>query len=158
MLTIAFLKSFLALFAMMNPIGNTGIFIAVTGDLSASFKLRAAIKMTICISLILVASIWSGTAILDAFGISLPAFQLAGGLIVLGIGFKMIGGGENTTHQTEEGKKQIEDVAQLRVVFPSPMIMHGLSKRNRTSTSVTFIAFSSSPWRSERSRKDVSVP
>lgn len=131
MLTIAFLKSFLALFAMMNPIGNTGIFIAVTGDLSASFKLRAAIKMTICISLILVASIWSGTAILDAFGISLPAFQLAGGLIVLGIGFKMIGGGENTTHQTEEGKKQIEDVAQKeeevnsKLIVPMSMPMMG---------------------------------
>ena len=131
MLTIAFLKSFLALFAMMNPIGNTGIFIAVTGDLPASFKLRAAIKMTVCISLILVASIWSGTAILDAFGISLAAFQLAGGLIVLGIGFKMIGGGENSAHQTEEGKKQLENLNQKedevnsKLIVPLSMPMMG---------------------------------
>lgn len=123
MLTTAFLKSFLALFAMMNPIGNTGIFIAVTGDLPASFKLRAAIKMTACISLILVASIWSGTAILDAFGISLAAFQLAGGLIVLGIGFKMIGGGENSAHQTEEGKKQLEDLTQEEADVNSKLIV-----------------------------------
>ena len=123
MLTIAFLKAFLALFAMMNPIGNTGIFIAITGDLPASFKLRAAIKITICISLILVASIWSGTAILDAFGISLPAFQLAGGLIVLGIGFKMIGGEENKAHQTDEGKKQLEDLTQEEADVNSKLIV-----------------------------------
>ena len=36
----AFLKAFLGLFAMMNPIGNTGIFIGMTGDLPASFKLK----------------------------------------------------------------------------------------------------------------------
>ena len=45
---------------------------------------------------------------------------------------------------------QIEGVVQRKAVFPSLTIMHGLSKRNRTSTSVTSIAFSSSPWRSER--------
>ena len=33
----AFIKAFLALFAMMNPIGNTGIFISMTGI----FRLRS---------------------------------------------------------------------------------------------------------------------
>ena len=121
--TAAFLKAFLGLFAMMNPIGNTGIFIAVTGDLSASFKLRAAIKMSICISLILVASIWSGTAILDAFGISLPAFQLAGGLIVLGIGFKMLSGGENSAHKTEEGTKALSSLKSEEAAVDSTLIV-----------------------------------
>ena len=53
---------------------------------------------------------------------------------------------------------QIEGVVQPRVVSPFPTIMHGLSRPNRTSTSGTSIAFSSSLWRSERYRKDVSVP
>ena len=53
---------------------------------------------------------------------------------------------------------QIEGVVQPRAVSLCPTIMHGLSRPNRTSTSGTSIAFSSSLWRSERYRKDVSVP
>ena len=53
---------------------------------------------------------------------------------------------------------QIEGVVQPRAVSPFPMIMHDLFRPNRTSTSGTSIAFSSSLWRSERYRKDVSVP
>ena len=123
MLTVAFLKAFLGLFAMMNPIGNTGIFISMTGDMPASYKVKAAIKVTITVSVILVASIWGGTAILDAFGISLPAFQLAGGLIVLGIGFKMLGGTENSAHHTEAGSKQPEDVKAKEATVDSTMIV-----------------------------------
>ena len=53
---------------------------------------------------------------------------------------------------------QIEGVVQLRAVSLCLTIMHGLSRPNRTSTSGTSIAFSSSLWRSERYRKDVSDP
>ena len=106
----AFIKAFLALFAMMNPIGNTGIFISMTGDLPLAFKVKAAIKVTITVLIILIGAAFGGTAVLNAFGISLPAFQLAGGLIVLGIGFKMLHGGDNPAHKTEAGDSQIATV------------------------------------------------
>ena len=106
----AFIKAFLALFAMMNPIGNTGIFISMTGDLPLAFKVKAAIKVTITVLIILIGAAFGGTAVLNAFGISLPAFQLAGGLIVLGIGFKMLHGGDNPAHQTDAGDSQIATV------------------------------------------------
>ena len=121
--TIAFVKAFVGLFAMMNPLGNTGIFISMTGDLPASYKLKAAIKVTICVMIILVGSVWGGTAILDAFGISLPAFQLAGGLIVLGIGFKMLSGGENSAHHTEAGKEQLESLESKAASVDSTLIV-----------------------------------
>lgn len=121
--TVAFMKAFIGLFAMMNPIGNTGIFISMTGDLPASYKVRAAIKVTIVVMIILVGSVWGGTAILDAFGISLPAFQLAGGLIVLGIGFKMLGGGENSAHTTEAGKQQLDELVSKESEVDSTLIV-----------------------------------
>ena len=144
MLTAAFLKAFLGLFAMMNPIGNTGIFISMTGDLPASYKVRASIKVMIYVSIILVGSIWGGTAILNAFGISLPAFQLAGGLIVLGIGFKMLGGNENSAHHTEEGSKQIEDVkakmASVDGTLIIPLSMPILGGPGSIATLITVVA------------------
>lgn len=121
--TAAFMKAFLGLFAMMNPIGNTGIFISMTGDLPASYKVRAAIKVTIVVMIILVGSVWGGTAILDAFGISLPAFQLAGGLIVLGIGFKMLSGGGNPAHTTEAGQKQLDQIEAKEASVDSTLIV-----------------------------------
>ena len=108
----AFLKAFLGLFAMMNPIGNTGIFIGVTGGLPTSFQVRAALKTCIAVLIILELSIFGGMAILDVFGISIQAFQTAGGLIVLGIGMKMLHGEENSSHATEGGKAALKDVAQ----------------------------------------------
>lgn len=123
MSTAALLQAFLGLFAMMNPIGNTGIFISMTGDLPASFKLKCAIKVCIAVTVILVGAIFGGTYILDAFGISLPAFELAGGLIVLGIGFKMLNGSGNPAHETGEGTKQIDALKHQEEEVNSKMIV-----------------------------------
>ncbi|MFP6638601.1 MAG: MarC family protein [Myxococcota bacterium] len=108
--TVAFLKAFMGLFAMMNPIGNTGIFISTVGDLPTSFKVKAALKTAVAVLIILEVSLFVGTAILQTFGISLSAFQAAGGLIVVLIGLKMITGGENTAHHTRGAKKSLAEL------------------------------------------------
>ncbi|NRB28939.1 MAG: NAAT family transporter [Roseibacillus sp.] len=110
MSTAAFLKAFMGLFAMMNPIGNTGIFISTVGDLPTSFKIKAALKTSVAVLIILEISIFAGTALLQTFGISLAAFQAAGGLIVVLIGLKMITGGENTAHHTQGAKKSLAEI------------------------------------------------
>ena len=108
MSTAALVQAFLGLFAMMNPIGNTGIFIGMTGDLPTKFKVKCAIKVSIAVAIILVVAIFGGTYILSAFGITLAAFEFAGGLIVLGIGFKMMQGSGNPAHNTSAGQKQLD--------------------------------------------------
>lgn len=142
--TPTFLKAFLGLFAMMNPIGNAGIFISMTGGLPAGYILRASIKVTIFVMIILVGAAFGGTAILDAFGISLPAFQLAGGLIVLGIGFKMLGGGENDSHSTDAGKGALDGVASTEATVDSalmvPLAMPILAGPGSITTVVTAAA------------------
>ena len=141
---LAFMKAFLGLFAMMNPIGNTGIFISMTGDLPARFKAKAALKVTIVVLIILIGAVFGGTAILNAFGISLPAFQLAGGLIVLGIGFNMLKGGENKSHATPEGKKKLEDLqaneAKVSNALIVPLSMPILGGPGSITTVVTVAA------------------
>lgn len=123
MSTAAFLSAFLGLFAMMNPIGNTGIFIGMTPGVSTAFRIKCAIKVSLVVLVILLVAIFAGMAILRGFGISLPAFELAGGLIVLGIGFKMLQGGENTAHVTKGAKASIEDMATAEEEISSKMIV-----------------------------------
>ncbi|MEO2166511.1 MAG: MarC family protein [bacterium] len=121
--TLAFMKAFLGLFAMMNPIGNTGIFIGVTGDLPASFKVRAAFKTCFAVLVILEISIFGGMAILELFGISITAFQTAGGLIVLGIGMNMMQGNENKSQHTDGGKAALESVKQKQEEVDDKLIV-----------------------------------
>ena len=123
MSTAAFMKAFLGLFAMINPIGNAGIFIGITGDVPTSFKLRAALKTSLAVLIILELSIFGGMALLEVFGISIPAFQTAGGLIVLGIGMSMMSGGGNSSHETEGAKKAIQSVKDKEEIVDDKLIV-----------------------------------
>lgn len=123
MSSVAFLKAFLGLFAMMNPIGNTGIFIGVTGDLPTGYKVKAAFKTCLAVLIILEISIFGGMAILELFGISITAFQTAGGLIVLGIGMKMMHGEENGSQHTEGGKASLESISAKQEEVDSQLIV-----------------------------------
>ena len=131
MLTAAFLKVFLGLFAMMNPIGNTGIFIGFTGDLPTAFKVRAALKTCFAVLVILEIAIFGGMEILDLFGISIQAFQAAGGLIVLGIGMKMLHGEGNPSQQTHGATAVLasaesrEEEVRSRLIVPLAMPILG---------------------------------
>ena len=76
--TEAFLKAFMGLFAMMNPIGNTGIFISTVGDLPTRFKVKAAIKTSLAVLVILEISIFGGTEVLKVFD---RVFSFSGQLV-----------------------------------------------------------------------------
>jgi len=107
----AFVATLLGLFAMMNPIGNTAIFLGMTDGLPAGFRARAALKASLAVLVILELSIFGATAVLGAFGISMSAFEAAGGIIVLGIGLKMLHGSENPAHTTSEGTAAVQAIA-----------------------------------------------
>lgn len=124
----AAVAGYLALFAMMNPLGNTPVFLSVVGDTPPSFRFKAAIKTCGSVLVILLGSIFGGTALLTAFGISMNAFEIAGGIIVLGIGMKMLHGGENSAHSTAAGSEAIADLerdADSKLIVPLAMPIFG---------------------------------
>ena len=82
---------FVALFALLDPIGNVPVFAAST--LGASSRDRAQIAFVISLFVLgfLTFFYFSGLALLAFFGISLPAFRIAGGVILFILGLKMVG-------------------------------------------------------------------
>jgi multiple antibiotic resistance protein len=79
-----------ALFPIVNPIGNTPIFLSLTRGLSS--QARTALARMIALnglSLILI-SVFIGTHILAFFGISLPVVQVGGGLVVISTGWTLL--------------------------------------------------------------------
>lgn len=79
-----------ALFPIVNPIGNTPIFLSLTRGLSAQG--RAALARMIALNglILILTSIFIGTHILAFFGLSLPVVQVGGGLIVISTGWTLL--------------------------------------------------------------------
>ncbi len=81
---------FIALFALLDPVGNVPIFAAST--LGASSRERAQISLLISLFAFgfLTFFYFTGLSLLSFFGISLPAFRIAGGVILFMLGVGMV--------------------------------------------------------------------
>jgi len=85
--TILFLS---ALFPIVNPLGGSPIFLALTRDYSAASRRLLSQRIAMNSFVLLVASSLIGTHILAFFGISIPIVQVGGGLIVVATGWDML--------------------------------------------------------------------
>lgn len=103
MLPEAALTSFIAtLFSMMNPIGNLGVFAGMTSHRPASEATRIAWTCAGAVTITLVVVAWSGSLMLEVFGITVESLRAAGGVIVLLIGLGMIRNKSEHQHSPAE--------------------------------------------------------
>lgn len=110
MLPEAALTSLIAtLFSMMNPIGNIGIFAGMTSDRSISEAAKIAWVCAGAIAVTLLIVTWSGSLLLQFFGITVDSLRAAGGVIVMLIGLHMLFNSAEHKHSPGE----LED-ARLR--------------------------------------------
>ena len=89
-----------ALFPIVNPLGNTPIFLTLTRGLSGQGRTKLARTIAVNGLLLMVGSIFVGTHILSFFGISLPVVQVGGGLVVISTGWGLL------RHSDDDGATQ----------------------------------------------------
>jgi len=104
------LTVFTGFFAIMNPIANTPIFLALVEGREEKTKKRIARTGTITAFIIVVAFIILGKYIFEIFGITIPAFKITGGILVFFVGFEMLQSKKSKIHHqqnvdTDDGKK-----------------------------------------------------
>lgn len=99
--TTILLAFFGALFAVTNPPGNIALFIAYTRELRTGVQRASAVLLSIFLIAFLTVFYFIGNDILMFFGITIPAFQIAGGIIIFGIGLSMISGFHSDTLKKE---------------------------------------------------------
>jgi multiple antibiotic resistance protein len=76
------ITAFVALFVVIDPIGLAPLFAALTAGMSATKRRAIAVTATlVAIGVLLVFSIF-GEGILTFIGISMPAFRIAGGILL----------------------------------------------------------------------------
>lgn len=79
-----------ALFPIVDPLGGSPIFLALTRDYASDARKELSRRIAINSFFLLVGSYLVGTYILAFFGISLPVVQVGGGLIVISTGWAML--------------------------------------------------------------------
>jgi multiple antibiotic resistance protein len=97
-----------ALFPIVDPLGGSPVFLAMTREYSPSMRRELSRRIAINSFFLLVGSYFIGTHILSFFGISLPVVQVGGGLIVISAGWTLLKQG-NDDGQTQ-AKRNIRPV------------------------------------------------
>ena len=84
------LPAFATLFVIIDPLGLTPIFVALTRGQSVTARRRAARNAVLLAAGVLLLFAFFGEAILRLFGITIPAFRIAGGILLFMIAAEML--------------------------------------------------------------------
>ena len=84
------LPTFATLFVMIDPIGLAPLFIALTAGASMAEKRRIALRGALVGASILLVFGLAGDALLAALGVGMPAFRIAGGVMLFLIAVEML--------------------------------------------------------------------
>jgi multiple antibiotic resistance protein len=105
---------FVTLFVVVNPVGTVPLLIAITGQEPPARQRQIVLHGVVVATLILLFFIAIGQLLLDALGIELSSFRIAGGLVLLIIALRMV--------LEEVGAASI-DTSHLRNVAIFPLAM-----------------------------------
>jgi multiple antibiotic resistance protein len=89
-----------SIFFLVDPFAALPTFLAVTADQDNAKRVRTARKASLTALVVLSTFALAGTYIFKLFGISLPAFEIAGGIILLLIGLDMLEAKRSATQET----------------------------------------------------------
>ena len=113
-----FLISALAtLLVVVDPIGLAPSFLAVTEGLAPRHRRQVALRAALIAAAILIGTALIGDWLLRALGITLPAFRIAGGLLLFYIAAEMVFG-VRIARQTEVAEQAIEEHVRNIAAFP----------------------------------------
>lgn len=108
---------FVTLIAMLNPIEAAAAFATLTEGRSVADQSKIALRASIVAGIILILFAFVGEALLGALGVQIGAFKIAGGLLLLKVGFDMVYA-EKTDRDTADSVKASAPPTHDPSVFP----------------------------------------
>ncbi len=115
------ISALVTLLVVVDPIGLAPTFIAVTHGLSPQHRRQVAFRASLIAAAILFGAALAGDWLLRTLGISLPAFRIAGGLLLFSIAFEMVFGLriERQTHAAEQAMEEhVRNIAAFPLGIP----------------------------------------
>ncbi len=116
---ISFFSSFTALFAIVDPFALIPIFLAMTDRFSQLERRHVCLKAALVATCILLTFALAGERIFHLFGISIPAFQIAGGILLLRLGIEQLSA-DRVRVKSEEERESFErnDISIFPIATP----------------------------------------
>jgi multiple antibiotic resistance protein len=111
------LSAFVTLLLVVDPVGLVPAFLAVTGGMADKDKRAIVLRSPLIAASILVVIALIGNWLLRQLGIGIPAFQIAGGLLLFGVAYRMIFG-DRPHREAREADKALSEHASDVAVFP----------------------------------------
>ena len=119
-LVAAFLSVFIGLFPIVNPLGMAPIFLRLTADASARTRARLAWQIAFGGFVLMTVSLFIGSHILTFFGLTINAVQIAGGLVVMASGWRLLQQGSDS-RALEKHEPVPDELMMQRAFFPLTM-------------------------------------
>lgn len=116
---------FISLLVICSPFSALPALIGLTQGMSDDEKRKTGIVAGIAVGVILVAMTWVGGPFLDFLGISVPAFQVAGGFVVFMLAMAMLNAETSRIKQTTEDQKEARQRHSIAIVPLAIPIMAG---------------------------------
>lgn len=110
-------SALVTLLVVVDPLGLVPAFLAVTHGLPEKSRPQVALRACLIATAILTGSALIGDWLLRALSITLPAFRIAGGLLLFSIASEMVFG-VRVTRQTEAAEQAIEERVRNIAAFP----------------------------------------
>ncbi len=119
---------FVALFALIDPVGNVPLFAAATQGARPGGRRLTAIYIALFAFVFLGFFYITGLALLQFFGISMPAFRIAGGILLLLLGLDMSRGDLSHSFAGAEGEAaaDLSSRAYARRQFENLIVPFGI--------------------------------
>lgn len=111
-------QAVVTLFVTIDPVGLAPLFLAVTAGMNRAERRQVALRASIIAFCVFVLFALAGTLILSVFGITIPAFRVAGGLLLFWIAFEMVFERRQQRHENTAQRAITQDDIHGVSVFP----------------------------------------
>jgi multiple antibiotic resistance protein len=106
------------LFVIIDPIALVPVFIAITYRQDPQARQKIALRAVLISAVVLGGFLIFGQFLLNALDVSLSAFQIGGGLVLLIVGLQMVLEQEKSNTNEEESSRDVGDVAVFPIAIP----------------------------------------
>ena len=115
------ISALVTLLVVVDPVGLAPTFLAVTDGIPPQHRRQVAFRASLIAAAILFGAALAGDWLLRTLGITLPAFRIAGGLLLFSLAFEMVFGLriERQTHAAEQAMEEhVRNVAAFPLAIP----------------------------------------
>ena len=113
------LLCFTSFFTLINPLGTMPVFLSMTIGMTEAERKKIIIKATFVSALIMISFTIFGQYLFQVFGLSTNGFRIAGGIIIMKVGYDMLQA--HYTHvklNEEERKTYVDDISITPLAIP----------------------------------------